>query len=131
MNNVDVVSTKSSSAITLKGSMLTLTTIQLYHPDLTELAHQLDEKIKQAPNFFQHAPIVIDIGRLPTTTPIDFQTLVYTLRSKKFIPIGIRGGNQEAKEAAIAVGLAIFPEDKAKATTETATPKTDLKTGKT
>jgi len=92
--------------------MFTLTAIQLLDYDLNTLPFELDEKIKQAPNFFYYAPIIVDIQRLRSQEIIDFSTLVIIFKSKKLIPIGVRGANNATKEAAIAAGLAIFPEEK-------------------
>jgi septum site-determining protein MinC len=104
---------KSSTAIALKGGMFTLTTVQLLNFDIEELSAELDEKIKQAPNFFQHAPIILDFQRLKAQTDtVDLALLIHTLKSKKLIPIGVRGANKAFKEAAIQIGLAIFPEEK-------------------
>lgn len=127
--------TKSSSdtEISLKGGMYTLTTIRLFNYHLEELSYQLDEKIKQAPNFFQYAPIILDLQYLRQQTEvIDFHLLIQTLKSKKLIPVGIRGASKSLKETAIQAGFAIFPDEKVSTTkkrngddlmvTETATP---------
>ncbi len=104
---------KNTTVIALKGGMFTLTTIQLLDYNLEELSLELDEKIKQAPNFFQHAPIILDLQRLKTQGEmVDLALLIHTLKAKKLIPIGVRGANKLLKEAAIQVGLAIFPEEK-------------------
>lgn len=104
---------KTSTIIALKGGMFTLTTIQLLDYDLDEISQELDEKIKQAPNFFQNAPIILDLARLKSQTDsVDIALLIHTLKSKKLIPIGVRGANKALKEASIHLGLAIFPEEK-------------------
>jgi septum site-determining protein MinC len=104
---------KTTSGIALKGGMFTLTAIQLLDYDLEALSFELDEKIKQAPSFFHYAPIILDVQRLRSVAEeIDFPSLVVTLKSKNLIPIGVRGASKLMKEAAIAAGLAIFPEEK-------------------
>lgn len=104
---------KQNTVMALKGSMYTLTAIQLLENDLEELSYQLDEKIKQAPNFFQYAPLIVDLQNLVKSVhPIDLTALIDLLKSKKLIPIGIRGIPPTLKESAIAAGLAIFPADK-------------------
>ncbi len=104
---------KNTTVIALKGGMFTLTTIQLLEYNLEELSLELDEKIKQAPNFFQHAPIILDLQRLKTQGEmVDLALLIHTLKTKKLIPIGVRGANKLLKDAAIQVVLAIFPEEK-------------------
>lgn len=104
---------KTTSGIALKGGMFTLTTIQLLEYDLDELSQILDEKIEQAPNFFAHAPVIIDIQRInPAEEYIDLPSVVAILKSKKLIPIGLRGASKALKEIAMEIGLAIFPEEK-------------------
>jgi len=109
----------------LKGGMYTLTTLHLYHNDIDELSQLIDDKIKQAPNFFQYAPIILDVHRLPNQTEMaDFYLIINTLKSKKLIPIGIRGATQNIKDAAIQIGLAIFPDQKPDPKKETGEPQT-------
>lgn len=104
---------RTNSAIALKGGMFTLTTIQLLDDDLQEISIALEEKIKQAPNFFQHAPIILDVTHLRSQAEtIDFNMLINTLKSKQLIPIGVRCTSKPLKEIAIQAGLAIFPEEK-------------------
>lgn len=104
---------KSTTSIALKGGMFTLTAIQLLDPDLDALSSQLDEKISQAPNFFLHAPIILDVQRLPAETErLDLAAVIAILKSKQLIPIGIRGASKALKEIAMQIGLAIFPEEK-------------------
>lgn len=104
---------KTPPVMALKGSMLTLTALQLLENDLDVLSFQLDEKIKQAPNFFHFAPIILDFNVLPTNAePVNVEALMALLKSKKLIPIGIRGAHSALKERALEAGLAIFPDDK-------------------
>ena len=48
----------------LKGGLFPLTTLQILNNDLQALEEQLNAKIEQAPNFFNNAPIVIDLYHL-------------------------------------------------------------------
>lgn len=106
--------TATKTGFALKGGMFTLTAIQLLDYNLEELSRQLDDKINQAPNFFQFAPIIIDLRLLKEETDqIEFALLIHLLKSKKLIPIGVRSIRSDLKNAAIAAGLAIFPEEKA------------------
>lgn len=99
----------ASIAFQLKGGLFTLTTLQIFNPDLIELKAQLLEKIKQAPNFFQHAPIVLDlkIANQPNM-PIDFAGLKAMLQSINLIPIGIRNATQDQIQIAMQSGFAIL-----------------------
>lgn len=120
---------KSQAVMALKGGLYTLTAIQLLENDLTELSCQLDDKIKQAPNFFQQTPLIIDLQHLvKNAESIDFEALLALLRSKKLVPIGVRGVSTALKEKAIDAGLAIFPEDKPTKKEETAVKQESLST---
>lgn len=103
---------KKSTAMTLKGGFYPLTAIQIITYDLVTLADELDQKIRQAPNFFHHAPLVIDLQMFPPTESIDFEKLVELLQSKHLVPIGVRGGTSTIRAQAIQTGLAVFPEEK-------------------
>lgn len=104
---------KAKTGMLLKGGMFTLTTLHLQDNNIDDLSQLLEDKIKQAPKFFEYAPVILDVHSLPQETEMaDFYLIINTLKSKKLIPIGIRGATKGVKEAAIQIGLAIFPEEK-------------------
>lgn len=99
--------------LTLKGSLFTMTAIQLTEMDLEHFGEKLLNTVNQSPKFFQHAPIILDIQQLEQSTrSIDFPALIKQLRQYQIIPVGIRGGNDLQKKLAIEFGLAVFPSDK-------------------
>ncbi len=106
------VTIKTSPALALKGGLFTLTAIQIYRFDLLEIANELDNKIKQAPNFFQNTPIVIDLQSLEIDSSAQVTELITLFKKKKLIPVGIRGANNRHKDLVIEAGLAILPEAK-------------------
>lgn len=101
-------------AFQLKGSLFTLTALQLFELDIERLRDQLSSMVQQAPKFFQYAPMVIDLQKLAEqNATIDFAELVGLLRSLRLIPVGVRNGNPAQRAAAMTAGLAILPEAKA------------------
>lgn len=96
-------------AAQIKGSMFTLTTVQIFTTDIDALRQQLIAKIQQAPNFFHNAPIVLDlkIAQQPNAL-IDFIQLKQMLQGINLIPVGIKSGTQEQMQAASNSGLAIL-----------------------
>jgi septum site-determining protein MinC len=90
----------------LKGSLFTLSILQLQNNNLTQLSQQLSEKIKLAPKFFQHAPVVIDLQKLTAEQPIDFNMLSKVLREHHLIPVGVRGTDESTQTLAQAAGFA-------------------------
>lgn len=95
----------------LKGGLYTLTALQLLGNNLVIFEKQLENKILQAPKFFFHAPVVIDLQRFNPKLSLDFGLLKHILQNKNLIPVGVKGGSVALHEAAIAVGLPILNEN--------------------
>lgn len=95
-----------SPALELKGSVFTLTVIRLHTLDLAAIAAELRERLAQAPRFFRHAPIVLDLQELKDKGPIDFPALLDLLRAETLVPVGVRRATPEQTEAAVGAGLA-------------------------
>lgn len=104
----------AQQAFQLRGSLFTLSALQLFDPDLKAIDKQLRELVYQAPKFFQHAPIVIDLDKLAEyDEEIDFAGIVKTLRKHKLIPVGVRGGTpKQLATAAEKYHLAILSQSK-------------------
>lgn len=96
-------------AFQLKGSLFTITVLQLFNSDETEFKDQLDLTISQAPKFFENAPIVIDLNEFDgSKMTLNFEAIIQMMRTAKLIPFGIRGGDLDVQRQAIANGLAIL-----------------------
>ena len=81
-----------SPSFQLKGSLFTLSVLQLLDNNLDKLVQELSDKVKLAPQFFQYAPVVVDLNQLNLEeTPVDFAKLRQILRDNHLIPVGIRG----------------------------------------
>lgn len=99
----------------LKGGLFTLPTLRLHTLDYAALSSALDDKIQQAPNFFRHAPVVLDVHRLGQVEDlINFSQLAKTIKEKGLIVVGVRGGSAKLQLLAKEAGLAILPESKEK-----------------
>ncbi len=96
----------ASMAFQLKGGMFTLTTLQLYSADLTMLQAQLQEKVQQAPNFFNGAPIVLDL-RITNQT-LDFSELKNVLKGLNLIAVGIKNATPDQTQEALRCGFAVL-----------------------
>ena len=98
-------------AFQLKGGLYPLTALQLLHNNLDSFEEQLIAKIRQAPKFFYHAPVVLDLQMLaPTESGFDFDQLLRILQKNHLIPVGIKGGSQVQQVAAGLAGLAILQD---------------------
>src|SRR3954465_8651397 len=84
--------------------------LKLVAPDDPSFFPQLLSKIRQAPNFFKNAPVVLDLEELEESAgPADFIDFVVTLRQHSLIPVGIQGGTTTQKTAVLGAGLTIMP----------------------
>ncbi|KMT66507.1 septum site-determining protein MinC [Catenovulum maritimum] len=101
----------SDSTIELKGSGFTLSVLHLQSSNVAETCQALADKIKQAPQFFKMAPIVINIEKLDGAI-IDFTELKQKLADLDVVPVGISGATDKQKSVIKAAGLACLNEAK-------------------
>ncbi len=95
----------------LKGSLFTLTVLQLFDNDLKLLETQLTERVKMAPGFFNQTPVVIDLHTLNEQQQnLDFFDLREILLSLSIIPLGVKGALPAVKTLLEAAGLAVLAE---------------------
>ncbi len=104
---------EAQEAVLLKGSLFTLTVLQLLTTDLDKIASHLHVLTKQLPNFFQYTPIVIDLQHIASGTDIDLMAINQALRARYMIPVGVRNYDAGLHPAIIAAGLAMLPAEKA------------------
>jgi len=110
----------------LKGSLFTLSVLQLNHANLSLLREELGEKVRLAPKFFQYAPIVLDLGALTHYEDLNFEAIRKTLTEFQLVPVGIRGGNKKLHHLAQEAGFAVML-DPAPGHIRTSVKKDDLK----
>ncbi len=104
---------ENKSCFQLKGSLFTLTVLQLYHSDLQCLEKELTRQVEQTPQFFNHTPIVIDLHLLEDNQKtLDFKQLKQIVCKLRMIPVGIKGATSEQKNSIDEAGLAILAEAK-------------------
>lgn len=94
-----------SSTPVLKGSSFTFSILQLVNDDVPQALKFLQDKVAQAPNFFRHAPLVINIEKL--ASPPAFTELKNGIEALGMYPVGVVGCNTtHAREVAFEAGLA-------------------------
>ena len=111
--------TNQKNLIQLKADLMPLTVLQINKTSLVDIETELNKKIQQAPQYFVHAPVVIDVNNIDDKSELDLAELCDKLKSCKIIPVGIKGIAKELHENAINQGLAII-NSKSKGTTESA-----------
>lgn len=94
----------------LKGSMLAITVLELARNDLDALDRQLAAKVALAPNFFNNAPLVLALDKLPAGQgAIDLPGLMRVCRSHGLRTLAIRANREEDIAAALALDIPVLP----------------------
>jgi septum site-determining protein MinC len=97
-------------AFKLKGSILTLSVLQLLSLDYVAFERQLEDTVQKNPNFFIHMPIVLDLQKLfALDHDINFSEIHSLLRKNNLVPIGITNANPKQVTAATQAGFGILP----------------------
>lgn len=94
----------------LRGGAFTLLVLRMVDPKDQAFYSWLADKVMQAPNFFRHAPVVIDLQDLAHAPPFNMAELGRRLRQHWLVPIGVQNGTEEQNKAAVNAGLSLFPE---------------------
>lgn len=102
-----------NKVIDLKGSILSLTVLKIYSNDIDEIKQALEQKVAQAPDFFNGVPVVFE-PHVDNLNPTLLALLMDFLHQKGMVPIGIRTDDDAIKEQANYAGLAVFSPTKAK-----------------
>jgi len=102
------ISSLQKAALEFKTASLTVPVLLLASNDLTHIELQLQEKIAQAPEFFKHSPVLLDLQKLHAQNlDIDVRSLIHLVRKLAFMPIGIRGGNEKQNQDILAMDLPV------------------------
>lgn len=107
-------------ACQFKGSLFTLTVLKVFTSDQARLQQDIAKTITKAPQFFQHAPIILDVNAI-AGKDFDYRCLVDWLRQQHIIPVGVRGIDKRHSENAVAAGLALLPNTQQSETKQTTT----------
>ncbi len=98
-------------AFELKGASFTLPVLKMVEADLDALSRGLADKIAEAPQFFENAPVVIDVEALHgKLTSVDFALLVGLLRRHRLIPVGVSGGDADQNDISTTMELAVLSQ---------------------
>jgi septum site-determining protein MinC len=112
------------TAFELKGVMTSLAVMRLGTLDLPLIERQLRIKIAQFPQFFQDAPVVLDLGAMPDGGGhVPLGDLASMLRGCRLVPVAVTNAGDRARSLAVAEGLGVLPDrsTRAQAPVETRT----------
>lgn len=98
----------SNPSFELKGNLISLPVLEIYHYSPEDFTLQLADKVKQAPGFFQQTAMVLSLDKLThSAADIDFAELRQICERHGVKPIGLK--SPEAIDAALRAGLAHIP----------------------
>jgi septum site-determining protein MinC len=99
------------TAFELTDTRLSLVTVALKSADAAVLAAELERRLAETPNFFDHDPVVVDLAALrQEDAAVDFAEVLRLLRAHRAAPVMAAGGSAAQMAAALEAGLAAAPE---------------------
>ncbi len=97
-------------AVHFRGGLFTVMVLRLGDPKDQTFYTAVMEKIAQSPDFFRHAPVVLDLRELADAPPFNIAEVVRRLRQHQVVPIGVQNGTEEQNRTAVNAGLSVLPE---------------------
>lgn len=97
----------TSVAFEFKSGVITVPVLNLFSTDISDISHQLREKIIQAPEFFKNSSLLIDLQALDDQE-LNLAALSDAIRNAGMLPIGIRGGTPAQQLAAKDIMLPVM-----------------------
>jgi septum site-determining protein MinC len=103
---------RDRQAFRLKGTMPALSLLCLQTEDLEAIEKQLVDHLSQMPQFFMHAPIMLDLEALPSEAArIDLTKLGEILRKHHLVPVAVRNPSEVQKEEAVRGGWGVLQNE--------------------
>lgn len=93
----------------LKGSVVSIIVLELYRVDIEAFTEQLQQKVAQAPQFFQNSPVVIHLEKLEEDHIPDFTQLLEICRQFEMQPMAFRAVPDHLLSLIKETGLPILP----------------------
>lgn len=112
-------------ALEFKSSTFSVPVLVISSNDLIVVEQQLQTKIKLAPEFFKNSPLVLDVQEInKQSIEIEIASIIDLLRKLGLLPIGIRGGDPQQNEQAVALGIPVHSIHTSSTTIDAKKPKT-------
>ena len=94
----------------IRGRFLTAISLRLEGPANRQMLAELDTQLRQTPQFFADAPLVIDLEQaVGLVSPDDLVGLIEHLRYRRVSVFAVQGGSREQMAAAATLGLISVP----------------------
>ncbi|MDX1451402.1 MAG: septum site-determining protein MinC [Oleiphilaceae bacterium] len=112
--NVNSLTAPQGNCLKLKGSLVPMTVLELSYFRNEKFDEELQAKIKQAPDFFENLPVVIDLTKY-VEPGLPFEALLDSCQQHSIKVVAIRGGSDELQLAAKRAGLSLLAAQKERA----------------
>jgi septum site-determining protein MinC len=93
----------------VRGHLYNLVTLRLIEPEDQRFFAVLQNAIARAPDFFRHAPVVLDAAAVAGRPPPNMAEFARRLRQQRLVPVGVQNGDEAWTQAALNAGLGLFP----------------------
>jgi septum site-determining protein MinC len=124
MSNDSNKSSYNPPALEFKSSTFSVPVLVISSNDLMVIEQQLQAKVQLAPEFFKNSPLVLDVQEInKIKIELDVAATIQLIRKLGLLPIGIRGGNPQQNEQAIALGIPIHSLHTSSTTAEAKKPQ--------
>ena len=110
-NNAMKSENHTSEPFQFRARHHTMMVLYLINPDHPHFLEMLQDKIDRARNFFNNAPIIVDLGGLvgkQAQIPID--EIFTLLRRAGLVPLGVQGGDAHLQGEAARFSIPVIPE---------------------
>jgi septum site-determining protein MinC len=98
-----------SAPAKLRGGTFTLMVLDIPDPGRADPLSGVEAKLRQAPSFFEEAPLVLDLQAVPDDAGFDLGETVERLRTLGFVPVGVQNAGEHHSSEALNLGLCPFP----------------------
>ncbi len=96
-----------SELFELRSASMTLVALVLRSVDLERIEAGLDARLRDTPELFSDDAVLLDLASVEgEAAALDFERLLALLRSRKMLPVAVRGGSPAQMAAALQAGLA-------------------------
>ncbi|QSX35113.1 septum site-determining protein MinC [Shewanella avicenniae] len=99
------------AVLELKGSSFTLSVLHINTDKIERLLQELDNKLAQAPQFFQNAPLVLNLSAVEQQN-LDIAALKHALQQRKLFVVGVTGVQGILAATAQELGLPVIKSGK-------------------
>ena len=99
----------SAELFQIRGHLQTLLALRLIEPKDERFFLFLQKALARSPEFFRHAPVVLDAGPVAGLPPLNLAEFARRLRQQQLVPIGLQNGDDAWSQMAVNAGLALLP----------------------